>query len=111
MTLQRHSSINAEISLTPGPTVAPARRFPAKMIGSALHRPTMIRLGSQIRLTRREVERFLKITDIEPVGIRTFDDLEAYIARCKAHYWGVSKETRFLHWLIDREAAQCRQAA
>lgn len=81
------------------------------MIGSALNRLTMIRLGSQIRLSRREVERFLKITDIEPVGIRTIDDLEAYIARCKAHYWGVSTETRFLHWLIDREAAQCRQAA
>jgi len=71
----------------------------------------MIRLGSQIRLSRREVERFLKITDIEPVGVRTIDDLEAYIARCKAHYWGVSKETRFLHWLIDREVARCLQAA
>ena len=35
----------------------------------------MIRLGSQIRLTRREVERFRKITDIEPVDIRTLDDL------------------------------------
>ena len=71
----------------------------------------MIRLGSQIRLTRREVERFWKITDIEPVDIRTLDDLEAYIARCKAHYWGVSKDTQFLHWLIDREYAECRQAA
>ena len=71
----------------------------------------MIRLGSQIRLTHREVERFRKITGIEPVGIRTSDDLDAYIARCKAHYWGVSKETQFLHWLIDREYAQCRQAA
>ena len=38
----------------------------------------MIRLGSQIRLTRREVERFRKITDIEPVDIRTLDDLDAY---------------------------------
>ena len=71
----------------------------------------MIRLGSQIRLTRREVERFRKITDIEPVDIRTLDDLDAYIARCKAHYWGVSKDTQFLHWLIDREYAQCRLAA
>ena len=74
-------------------------------------RTTMIRLGSQIRLTRREIERFRKITDIEPVDIRTLDDLDAYIARCKAHYWGVSQETRFLHWLIDREYAQCRLAA
>ena len=71
----------------------------------------MIHLDSQIRLTRREVERFRKITGIEPVGIRTLDDLENYIARCKAHYWGVSEETQFLHWLIDREYAQCRQAA
>lgn len=44
-------------------------------------------------------------------GIRTLDDLENYIARCKAHYWGVSEETQFLHWLIDREYAQCRHAA
>ena len=71
----------------------------------------MIRLGSQIRLSRREVERFRKITDIAPVDIRTLDDLDAYIARCKAHYWGVSKDTQFLHWLIDREYAQCRLAA
>ena len=71
----------------------------------------MIRLGSQIRLTRREVERFRKITDIEPVDIRTLDDLENYIARCKAHYWGVSEETQFLHWLIDREYKWCRDAA
>jgi hypothetical protein len=71
----------------------------------------MIRLGAQIRLTRREVERFKKITDLEPVDIRTLDDLDAYIARCKAHYWGVSRETRFLHWLVDCAYAQCRQAA
>lgn len=71
----------------------------------------MIRFGPQIRLTRREVERFRKITDIEPVDIRTLDDLDAYIARCKAHYWGVSKDTQFLHWLIDREYAQCSLAA
>ena len=81
------------------------------MRGRFIKPPTMIRLGPQIRLTRREVERFAKITDIEPVGIRTRDDLDAYIARCKAHYWGVSNETRFLHWLIDREYTQCRLAA
>ncbi|EXI82591.1 MAG: hypothetical protein AW10_00377 [Candidatus Accumulibacter appositus] len=71
----------------------------------------MIRLGSQIRLTRREVERFRKITDIEPVDVRTLVDLDAYIDRCKAYYWGVSKDTQFLHWLIDREYALCRLAA
>ncbi len=71
----------------------------------------MIRLGQQVRLTRREVERFTKITDIAPVGIRTLADLDSYIARCKVHYWGVSRETQFLHWLIEREYQRCRQAA
>jgi len=72
---------------------------------------TMIRLNDQIRLTRKEIEVFTKITDIEPVGIRTLEDLEAYVARCKAHYWGVSEQTEFVHWLIDREYRQCRQVA
>ena len=71
----------------------------------------MIRLGKRSRLTRREVERFTKITGIAPVDVCTLDDLAAYIERCKAHYWGVSRETQFLHWLIDREYAQCRHAA
>lgn len=72
---------------------------------------TMIRLGQQVRLTRREVERFTKITGIAPVGIRTLAELDAYIARCKAHYWGGSRETQFLHWLIDSEYERCRDAA
>ena len=67
----------------------------------------MIRSKTQIRLTGREVERFVKITALEPADIRTFADFDAYIARCKAHYWGVSTETRFLHWLIDRERDRC----
>ena len=71
----------------------------------------MLRSGSQIRLTRREMERFRKITGIEPAGIRTASELQAYIAQCKGHYWGVSKQTRFLHWLIDRELAVCVRSA
>jgi hypothetical protein len=71
----------------------------------------MIRFGQHIRLTRREIERFKKITDLEPVGVRSLSDLAAYIAQCKAHYWGVSRETKFLHWLIDREYQRCREAA
>lgn len=74
-------------------------------------RNTMIRLGHRVRLTRREIERFTKITAIEPLGICTLADLDAYIDRCKAHYWGASRETQFLHWLIDREHDQCRSAA
>lgn len=72
---------------------------------------TMIRLNDQIRLTRKEIAVFTKITDIEPVGIRTLDDLDTYIAKCKAHYWGVSEQTQFIHWLIDREYWQCRRVA
>ncbi len=72
---------------------------------------TMLRLGHHVRLTRREVERFTKITGMTPVQVRTLADLEAYIAQCKAHYWGVSRETQFLHWLIDREYEQCRNTA
>ncbi len=71
----------------------------------------MIRFGHQIRLTRRELERFTKITAIEPVDIRSLADLDAYIARCKAHYWGASRDTQFLHWLIDQEYGRCREAA
>ncbi|MCU7370000.1 hypothetical protein PEC18_03730 [Paucibacter sp. O1-1] len=70
----------------------------------------MIRLGSQIRLTRKEIEYFRWLTDIEPVGIRTPVDLQAYVAKCKAHYWGVSQDTQFLHWMIDQEAARCLAA-
>ncbi|HMU16478.1 MAG TPA: hypothetical protein PLB41_03410 [Rubrivivax sp.] len=71
----------------------------------------MLRLGSRIRLTRREVERLHRITAIEPVDVRTRADLEAYVRRCKAHYWGVSKETQYLHWLIDREVERCLRVA
>lgn len=70
----------------------------------------MIRLGSQIRLTRKEIEYFRWLTDIEPVGIRTPADLQAYVQKCKAHYWGISQDTQFLHWIIDQEVARCLAA-
>lgn len=68
---------------------------------------TMIRLGNHIRLTRTEIARFTKITGFAPADVKTLDDLDAYIRQCKQHYWGVSKETQFLHWLMDRERARC----
>ena len=73
--------------------------------------PDMIRLGTHIRLTRPEAERLFRLTDIEPVNIRTAADLDAYVARCKAHYWGRSRDTQFLHWLIDQERARLDAAA
>lgn len=71
----------------------------------------MIRLGTHIRLTRPETERLRRLTDIEPEDIRTQADLDAYVARCKAHYWGHSRDTKFLHWLIDQERARLDAAA
>ena len=73
--------------------------------------PAMIRLGNHIRLTRPEAERLFRLTDIEPVNIHTAADLDAYVARCKARYWGRSRETQFLHWLIDQERARLEAAA
>lgn len=70
----------------------------------------MIRLGSKIRLTRPETKRLLWLTDIEPVGIRTLSELEDYVVRCKAHYWGSSLDTQFLHWMIDKEVELCLTA-
>ncbi|MHB1332308.1 MAG: hypothetical protein ACYCY1_06895 [Sulfuriferula sp.] len=67
----------------------------------------MIRLGNHIRLTRKEVERFTKITGFEPVNVKTLGGLDAYIGQCKQHYWGMSKDTQFLHWLMDRERSLC----
>lgn len=46
----------------------------------------MIRLGGQTRLTRRELERFVAITDVAPKTIRTLEDLGGYVERCKRHY-------------------------
>jgi len=71
----------------------------------------MIHLGNSIRLTRREVERFTKITGMPPVGVKTLDDLDEYIRECKAHFWGVSEDTRFLHFLLDEERSRCLDAA
>ena len=67
----------------------------------------MIRFGRHIRLTPKEVERFTTITGFEPLNVKTLEDLDAYIAQCKRHYWGVSKDTQFLHWLIDKERLRC----
>ena len=71
----------------------------------------MIHLGNQLRLTGREVERFTRITGIEPVGVKSLDDLDDYIGRCKDYYQGASHEARFLRWLLDEERSRCLCAA
>ena len=70
----------------------------------------MIRLGPQIRLTRKEIQQLHWLTDIEPVGIRTLADLEAYVAKCKAHYWGVSEDTQVLR-LVIQPIEHCQQTS
>ncbi len=80
-----------------------ALRGRAKMRGLCKNRPAMLRSGNQVRLTRPERARLARITAIEPGTIRSVEDLQAYVRSCKAHYWGSSDDTRFLHWLIDRE--------
>lgn len=71
----------------------------------------MLRLGNHLRLTSREVERFTRITGIEPVGVKSRDDLEDYIRQCKDYYQGASEEARFLRWLLDEERSRCLCAA
>lgn len=67
----------------------------------------MIRLGKHIRLTSREVERFTLITGFVPEAVKSVEDLDSYVTYCKRYYWGASDDTRFLHWLIDKERARC----
>ena len=67
----------------------------------------MLRLCHHIRLTRKEVERLTKITGFAPVNVKTLEDLDLFVAQCKRYYWGVSRDTQFLHWLIDKERSRC----
>jgi hypothetical protein len=39
--------------------------------------------------------------------VKTLEQLGTYIDCCKQHYWGTSRDTQFLHWLIDREHSRC----
>ena len=71
----------------------------------------MIRLGKQLRLTGRGVERFTRITGIAPVGVKSLDDLDDYVGRCKEQYLGASQEARFLRRLLDEERSRCLCAA
>ena len=67
----------------------------------------MLRLGNRIRLTSSDVARFTEITGFVPENVKTLDDLDEFVRRCKRYYWGVSEDTQFLHWLIDKERSRC----
>lgn len=64
-------------------------------------------MNQQVRLTRREIERFVKIIDLPPENIRPLANFDACIVRCKAYYRKVPHDTRFLNWPIDRERDRC----
>lgn len=67
----------------------------------------MLRLGNQIRLTSAEIELFATITGFVAENVKTVEELDADVARCKEYYWGSSLDTRFLHWLIDDTRRTC----
>ncbi|MGQ0597157.1 hypothetical protein [Aquabacterium sp.] len=71
----------------------------------------MLRLNHRIRLTRPEIEAFKEVTNFDPGSIRTLAELDAYVAWCKTFYKGNSRDTFFLHWLIDDCYAACFRAA
>lgn len=56
-----------------------------------------------MRLTRRELSRWARITGFTPEDVRSEADLTRFAARCKCHFRGCGEDTRFLHLLIDDE--------
>ena len=66
----------------------------------------MLRGAKILRLTKRELARWAKITGFEPVAVRSEADLRWFVECCKQHFWGTSEDTRFLHFLIDEELKQ-----
>ena len=71
----------------------------------------IIRFGQRIRLTSREVERLTRITGFETVGVKSIDDLTAYVSQCKACCADGPKDAAILQWLLDEEASRCLVAA
>lgn len=67
----------------------------------------MVRVESPLRLTRREVERFTRITGMEPVGVKSLDDLYDSSCRCEDYCRGAPREARFLRWVLDQERSRC----
>lgn len=67
----------------------------------------MLRLGNVIRLTPRDIDRLTTITGFRPGGIKRVDDLDAYVRKCKQYFWGVSEDTKLMHYLIDKTIESC----
>lgn len=62
-----------------------------------------IRFGERVRLAPGDRRRLKKLIDHDPGDIRTFAQLRELMLRHRRRYPGVSRETQFLHWLMDQE--------
>ena len=78
---------------------------------SATQNFPMTRLANQLRLRGREGALSPRIPGSPPGGVKSLDDLDDYIGRCKDYYQGASQEARFLRWLLDEERSRCLCAA
>jgi len=63
----------------------------------------MIRYGQRLVLSELDMRRWTRITGFEPMGVETWDDLEAYVRDCKRYYAEASEDAAFLCWLMDVE--------
>ena len=45
------------------------------------------------------------------MGVKSIDDLTAYVSQCKACCADGTKKTAILQWLLDEEASRCLVAA
>jgi hypothetical protein len=73
------------------------------------HWTNHVEIGKKIRLTSRDIERLTRLTRFNPEGVKSVDDLDAYVERCKQYYWGKSLDSRRFHRLIDDTVAEFRQ--
>ena len=63
----------------------------------------MLRYRGRLRLSARDLRRWVRITGFEPVGIRCVDDLANYVRACKAHFWGSNRRVGYqLSCLLSR---------
>lgn len=67
----------------------------------------MLRYGNRLVLSEVDIRRWARITGFEPTAIATFADLESYVCECKRYYDSPSKDSAFIHWLIDVEFERC----
>lgn len=67
----------------------------------------MLRYGNRLVLSDVDIRRWTRITGFEPMAISTTADLEAYMRACKRYYDSPSKDSAFIHWLIDVEFERC----